>query len=97
MRQYSIKRGHHPDINMLLKKYFDVEGDVEAGVEFYYEGVGKISIKKVKNNLVVDIVPPEKPSDDYSIIKKWNDFLYEATGRTAKERRKLMEKETIKE
>ena len=44
--------------------------------------------KLTKNSLLVDIVPPKKISGDYSIIKKWNDFLFEATGKTTKERKK---------
>lgn len=95
MRKYSIKRGHNPDLNSLIKKYFGIEGDVEKGIEFEVEDIGKIYMKKEKNSIIVDVIPPppEKISGDYSVIKKWNDFLFEATGRTAKERKKLMEKE----
>jgi len=96
MRQYSIKRGHHADINKLLEKFFGVKGDVEAGIEFVVDSIGKIYMKKNGNNLIVDITPPEEVKDDYEAIKKWNQFLYEATGRTAKERRKLLEKEAMK-
>jgi len=35
-----------------------------------------------------DIEPPKKVSGDYSVIKKWNEFLFEATGKTTKERKK---------
>ncbi len=95
MRKYSIKRGHNPDLDALIKKYFGVVGDVEKGVEFYAEGIGKIYMKKEGKNLIVDIIPPEKVEASYEIIKKWNEFLFEATGRTAKERKKLMEKEVM--
>lgn len=97
MRQYSIKRGHNVDINMLLKKYFGIEGDVSNGIEFFVDSIGKIYMKKNGKNLIVDITPPKEIKGDYEIIKKWNNFLFEATGRTAKERRKLLEKEAMKE
>ena len=96
MRKYSIKRGHKSDINELIKKYFNIEGDVNAGIEFFVENIGKIYMKKSRNNLIVDIIPPEKIVNDYNIIKKWNNFLFEATGRTAKERKKMMDKEIKK-
>ena len=96
MRRYSIKRGHKPDLNALIKKYFGVEGDVEKGIEFEAEGIGKIYMKKEGNGFIVDITPTKEVTADYAILKKWNDFLFEATGRTAKERKKLMEKEIIK-
>ena len=96
MREYSIKRGHKADINELIKKYFNIEGDVNTGIEFFVENIGKIYMKKNGSNLIVDITPPEKVVNDYSIIKKWNNFLFEATGRTAKERKKMMDKEIRK-
>ncbi len=96
MRKYSIKRGHNADINMLIKKYFGVDGDINAGIEFMVDSIGKIYMKKEGNHLMVEITPPDEVKDDYEAIKKWNQFLYEATGRTAKERRKLLEKEAVK-
>ncbi len=93
MRIYSIKKGHNPDINALIKKYFGVEGDASKGIKFEEKGIGKIYIKREGKNLIVDITPPEKIEASYEIIRKWNDFLFEATGRTAKERKKLLEKE----
>ncbi len=88
MRDYKIKRGYNPDINQVISKYFDVNGDVKEGISFEVEGIGKIDMKQDKKILSVDIEPPKKVSGDYSIIKKWNDFLYEATGKTTKERKK---------
>ncbi|MCD6572866.1 MAG: DUF5611 family protein [Thermoplasmata archaeon] len=96
MRKYSIKRGHKADVNMLLKKYFDIEGNINEGIEFMVDPIGKIYMKKEGNHLIVDITPPAEVKDDFEAIKKWNQFLYEATGRTAKERRKLLEKEAMK-
>jgi len=88
MRLYKIKRGYNPDINSLISDYFKADGDVEQGITFTVEGIGKIDMKKENKILSVDIEPPKKPTGDYSIIKKWNEFLYEATGKTTKERKK---------
>lgn len=96
MRRYSIKRGHKVDLDRLVKKYFGIEANVEEGVKFEVNGIGKIYMKKEKNYIIIDITPPEKVEANYEILRKWNDFLFEATGRTAKERRKLMEKEVMK-
>jgi len=88
MREYMIKKGYNPDLEALVNKYFGVSGDVEKGMSFEVDGIGKIDMKQDKKRLVIDIEPPKKVSGDYSIIKKWNDFLYEATGKTSKERKK---------
>ncbi|MBC7081148.1 MAG: DUF5611 family protein [Thermoplasmatales archaeon] len=96
MREYSIKKGHKADLNELLKKYFNVEGNLSEGFEFEEEGIGKIFIKKEKNEILIDIKPPEKIEPNPEILKKWNSFLFEATGRSAKERKKLLEKEVEK-
>ena len=88
MREYKIKRGHNPDLNSIITKYFGINGDINTGVNFEMEGIGKIDMKYVKNTLIVDIEPPKNVSGDYNIIKKWNNFLFEATGKTTKERKK---------
>lgn len=96
MRRYSIKRGHKVDLDKLVKKYFGIETNVEEGTKFKVNGIGEIYMKKEKNCIIIDIIPPKKVEASYEILKKWNDFLFEATGRTAKERKKLMEKEVMK-
>jgi len=88
MRNYKIKRGHNPDINVLISRYFNVKGDIEKGMQFSVEGIGDVTIKQDKNLLIVDIMPPKKVLNDYNIIKKWNEFLFEATGMSTKERKK---------
>ena len=88
MREYKIKRGYKPDLDSILTKYFGVNGNIFNGVNFEVEGIGKIDIKCIKNSIFVDIVPPKKVTGDYNVIKKWNDFLFEATGKTTKERKK---------
>ncbi|VVB61197.1 Uncharacterised protein [uncultured archaeon] len=92
MREYKIKRGYNPDLNALVLRYFKVKGDIEKGIQFSVEGIGDVSMKQDKSSLVIDIVPPKKVLNDYSIIKKWNEFLFEATGMDSKERKKLFGK-----
>jgi len=88
MREYRIKRGHNPDVGALIDKFFGVKGDIYSGMKFEVDGIGKIDMKQEKNFLIVDIEPPKTVSGDYSIIKKWNEFLFEATGMNTKERKK---------
>jgi len=88
MREYTIKKGHNPNINELIFKHFGAKGDVFQGMKFEVDGIGKIDMKQEKNKLYVEIEPPKKVTGDYSIIKKWNTFLFEATGKDAKERKK---------
>ena len=88
MREYKIKRGHNADVGALVTKYFGAKGDIYKGINFEVEGIGEVSMKEEKNSLFIDIVPPKKICGDYSIIKKWNEFLLEATGKDAKERKR---------
>lgn len=88
MREYRIKKGHNADIGALVSKHFGAEGNIYQGMKFEVDGIGKIDIKQEKSSLFIDIEPPKKTSGDYSIIKKWNTFLIEATGKGPKERKK---------
>jgi hypothetical protein len=88
MRDYMIKRGHNADINNLISTYYGAKGDIKQGMKFEVDGIGEITMKQEKNKLSIDIVPPKKVCGDYSIIKKWNTFLLEATGKDTKERKK---------
>jgi hypothetical protein len=88
MREYKIKRGHNPDLNALVSRYFGANGDIVQGIQFSVEGIGAVTMKQEKSSLSIDIVPPKTVCGDYSIIKKWNDFLFEATGKDSKERKK---------
>jgi len=62
--------------------------NINKGIEFTVDGIGDVTMRQEKNSLFIDIVPPKKVCGDYSIIKKWNTFLVEATGKDAKERKK---------
>lgn len=88
MREYKIKKGRNPNIRALVSKYFGVKGDISKGIQFTVEGIGDVSMKQEKASLFIDIVPPKKVCGDYNIIKKWNEFLFEATGKDTKERKK---------
>jgi len=88
MREYKIKRGHNADIEDLVDKYFGAKGNIDQGMHFEVDGIGTIDMKREKSILFVDIEPPKKVSGDYSVIKKWNKFLLEATGKSSKERKK---------
>jgi hypothetical protein len=88
MREYNIKRGHNPDINKLASTFFGATGDISKGKQFTVEGIGDVTIKQGKSSLVIDIVPSKKICGDYNLIKKWNQFLFEATGKDTKERKK---------
>jgi hypothetical protein len=88
MREYKIKKGHNPDVDALVDKYFGMKGDLSKGITFETEAIGKINMKKEKKSLFVDIEPPQKITGGHDVIKKWNNFLYEVTGKTAKERKK---------
>jgi len=88
MREYKIKRGHNPDVSDLVNSYFGVQGDIYEGIEFETDGIGQINIKQEKNSLFVDIVPPKKICSDFNVIKRWNQFLFDATGKDAKARKK---------
>lgn len=88
MREYRIKRGHNPDLNALLSKFFGADGNIQEGMQFSVEGIGAITIRQEKSSLFIGIVPPKTICSDYNIIKKWNEFLFEATGKDTKERKK---------
>jgi hypothetical protein len=88
MREYKIKKGYNPDVGATIEKFFGAKGDIYTGMKFEVGGIGKIDMKQDKSSLFIDIEPPKTICSDYSIIKKWNDFLFEATGKTTKERKK---------
>ena len=88
MREYRIKRGHDADVGALITRHFGAKGDIYKGMKFEVDGIGKIDIRVEKSSLFIDVEPPKKVCGDYSIIKKWNTFLFEATGKDTKERKK---------
>jgi hypothetical protein len=79
MREYKIKRGHNPDLNALVSRYFGTQGNITQGMQFSVNGIGDVTIKQEKSSLFIDIVPPKTICGDYNVIKRWNEFLFEAT------------------
>lgn len=88
MREYKIKRGHNPDLNALVSRYFGTQGNITQGMQFSVNGIGDVTIKQEKSSLFIDIVPPKTICGDYNVIKRWNEFLFEATGKDTKDRKK---------
>lgn len=75
-------------MNALISRYFGAKGDVMKGLQFTVVGIGDVTMKQEKSSLVIDIVPSKTVCGDHSIVKKWNQFLFEATGKDTKERKK---------
>ena len=92
MREYSIKRGYHPDIVGIIEKYFGATGQPEEGISFEAEGIGKIYLRRNKSSLFIETEPQPNAAGGAEAIKKWNNFLFDLTGRTSKERKKMVEK-----
>ncbi len=92
MREYKIKKGYRPNLDEILMKYFGVDGDIENGFSFNVDGLGEIFIQKKDNSLLIETKTSKPKSADYLVIKKWNDFLFEVTRKTAKERKKELSK-----
>jgi hypothetical protein len=92
MREYKIKKGHKVDFDELLYKYFGAKGDIESGFKFDAGDIGSVFIQKKGMSLFIDVDPPKVKCGDFNAIKKWNNFLFEATGKTAKERKKELMK-----
>ena len=92
MREYSIKRGHHPDVAGIIEKYFGITGEGEEESSFDAEGIGKIHLSYDKKSVYIETEPQPHATGGAEAIKKWNNFLFDITGYTSKERKKTMEK-----
>jgi hypothetical protein len=100
MQDYDIKRGHHYELtdrglDNIIREIF---GSVETEGEYFvttYGGLKKLSVRmKSKTVLEVETVmdPTVDPEAAGSTVRLYNDFLLQATGFTAKERKKRMNK-----
>lgn len=100
MQTLDIKRGHYKNLEGtgLEKIMSEIFGDVEREGEKYKANYGAmkplIVWVKSKNELCVDIVTDTTAGDDIAIktIKAKNEFLQKATGFSAKERSKRLQK-----
>lgn len=100
MQQYKLKRGFKPEIERIysvMQECFPAEivreGDV---LETAYGAMAKITVSIENKKLVVDTVSNPSMMDDETILQTnrfFRDFLYKATGYTAKERLKQAKKE----
>ena len=90
MREYSIKRGHQPNIEEIIEKYFGASGKPEEGISFEVKGIGKIHLRRNKSSIFIETEPQPNAAGGAEAIKKWNDFLFDLTGRTSKERKKMI-------
>jgi len=66
---------------------------LEKGFKFNVNALGEVFIQRKGSSVFVETKTKSRGANrDYSIIKKWNDFLYEVTGKTAKERKRELTK-----
>ena len=100
MREYPVKRGHYSKAlaggglrNIMEEIFGHVEEDGEWLVSSY-KGLRKIRVRPMgKTKLLVETETSEVPEEDaVDTLKKYNEFLFRATGYTAKERKRIMSK-----
>lgn len=96
MREYSIKRGHHPDVAGIIETYFGITDQGDEELSFETEGIGKIHLRYDKKSVFIETEPQPNATGGEGAIKKWNNFLFDLTGCTSKERKKMMEKKAKK-
>jgi hypothetical protein len=100
MREYPVKRGHYSKalagdgLKRIMEETF---GHVEEDGEWLvssYKGLKKVRVKPLgKTKLLVETETANVPEGDAAdTLKKYNEFLFRATGYTAKERKKMMSK-----
>ncbi|MGI5992102.1 MAG: DUF5611 family protein [Methanosarcina sp.] len=104
MQQYKLKRGFKPDIDRI---YSVMEECFPGGVsrngdilETSYGAMSNIKVWIENKMLAVDTSSDKTVTDDEIVLqtnKAFRDFLYKATGYTAKERVKNAKKAVAKE
>ncbi|MDI9395861.1 MAG: DUF5611 family protein [Euryarchaeota archaeon] len=100
MQKYKLKRGFKPEpdrIYQAMRECFPVEiSRNEDHFETSYGAISKITVWIENKMLCVETVSDATVKDDESILqtnKAYRDFLFKATGYTAKERLKMAKKE----
>jgi hypothetical protein len=103
MKEYKLKRGFKPEtdrIHECLKEAFPSEIKEEDGKFITSYGVlSRVTVWIEGKKLAVDTESDTSVTDDEIILdsnKRFRDFLYAATGYTAKERLKQAKKEVSK-
>lgn len=95
MRIYPVKKGKKLDMNILLelfRKSFgngEIEGNFVVGS---FPGLKTIRAQIQKDGLFVE-TESSKTDNPAETLRKFNDFVENATGYTAKERKKLISKD----
>lgn len=100
MQTFDIKRGHFKNLENegLRQIMVDIFGDVGMEGDRYFANYGAMKPitvwLKSKKELCVDIVTEKEVSDDTAMktIRAKNEFLQKATGFSAKERSKRLQK-----
>lgn len=100
MQDYDIKRGHHYQLEDrgLDNIISDIFGSVETEGDHFttsFGGLKKLRCRMVSKK-VLEVETVMDPSVDPEVagdtVRRYNDFLLQATGFTAKERKKRMAK-----
>jgi len=101
MQEYEIRRGHFPKIDggriedILRDVFGKFEKKEDGSYETSYGALARLYIRiKDKKTLLVETTMNSKVDDSVAgeTIKKYNAFLEAATGFTAKERSKRLQK-----
>lgn len=100
MQHYKLKRGFKPDIDRIssvMEECFPGEISRNDGIlETSFGAMSKIKVWIENKMLSVDTISDNTVTDDEIVLqtnKAFRDFLYKATGYTAKERIKNAKKE----
>jgi hypothetical protein len=104
MQQYKLKRGFKPEIDRIYSVMEECfPGEISRNgesLETSYGAMLKIKVWVENKMLCVDTVSDKTVTDDEIVLqtnKAFRDFLYKATGYTAKERLKNAKKEVGEE
>lgn len=100
MQQYKLKRGFKPDIDRIYSVMTECfPGEIsrnEGTLETSYGAMSNIKVWIENKMLSVDTVSDKTVTDDQTVMqtnKAFRDFLFKATGYTAKERVKNAKKD----
>ena len=100
MQDYDIKRGHHYQLEDrgLDSIMSDIFGNVKTEGDCFvvsFGGLKRLSCRMVSKKVLeveTEMDPSVEPEIAGDTVRRYNDFLLQATGFTAKERKKRMAK-----
>ncbi len=101
MRAYPFKRGYKPTEERLIEMIEKHFGEYVKEGEYYIVSFGAIEELRMKlegKKLLAETKTNPKAPEEIAVetIKKYNKFLQDLTGYSAKERQKLLKKEIEK-